>query len=76
VQVLLPESKVASFVIDVLELEQDEAEGFYQHEFRVMGADFPYGNMTLQQLGIPDMDVLHVRTDNGEHFVELASAQV
>lgn len=76
VQVMLPESKVARFITDVLELEQDEAEGFYQHEFRVIGADFPYGSMTLQQLGVPDMDVLHVRTDNGEHFVELASAQV
>jgi hypothetical protein len=30
--------------------------------------------MTLQQLGIPDMDVLHVRTGKGEHFVELACA--
>lgn len=74
VQVMLPESKVARFLTDALGLEPDEIEGSCQHEFRVMGTDFPYGNLTLQQLGIPDMDVLHVRTDNGEHFVELAPA--
>ena len=74
VQVMLPESKVARFLTDALGLEPDEIEGSCQHEFRVIGTDFPYGNLTLQQLGIPDMDVLHVRTDNGEHFVELAPA--
>jgi adenylyltransferase/sulfurtransferase len=72
VDVMLPESKVAQFLTDVKGMKLEEADGFYQHEFRILGADFPYGGMTLQQLGIPDMDVLHVRTGKGEHFVELA----
>ena len=41
----------------------------------MLDIDFPYANLTLQQLGIPDMDILHVRTMEGEHFVELKPAR-
>ena len=46
---------------------------FYQHEFRYVGGDFPYMDLTLQELGIPERDVLHVRTSTVEWYVELAS---
>lgn len=45
---------------------------FYQHEFRYIGEDFPYMDLTLQEMGIPDWEVLHVRTSTGEWYVELA----
>lgn len=31
---------------------------FYQHEYHVVDADFPYPMLTLQQLGIPSGDIL------------------
>ena len=45
---------------------------FYQHEHRCIGADFPFKELTLQELGIPDWDVLHVKTATEEFYVELA----
>ena len=72
IQVMQPESKVVLYIKDRLgEVYADE---YYQHEFRMLDIDFPYANLTLQQLGIPDMDILHVRTMEGEHFVELKPA--
>ena len=72
IQVMQPESKVVLYIKDKLgEVYADE---YYQHEFRMLDIDFPYANLTLQQLGIPDMDILHVRTMEGEHFVELKPA--
>ena len=46
---------------------------FYQHEHRYIGTDFPFKEMTLQELGIPDGDVLHVKIGIKEYYVELAS---
>ena len=73
IQVMQPESKVVLYIKDRLgEVYADE---YYQHEFRMLDIDFPYANLTLQQLGIPNMDILHVRTMEGEHFVELKPAR-
>ena len=45
--------------------------GLYQHEYREIGADFPYGELTLAQLGIPCFDVLHVVADGQDAYIEL-----
>lgn len=47
---------------------------FYQHEYREIGADFPYQQLTLQQLGIPDADVLWIHTGQGDRFGALMPA--
>jgi adenylyltransferase/sulfurtransferase len=44
--------------------------GLYQHEYREIGADFPYGELTLAQLGIPRSDVLHVVADGQDYYIE------
>jgi adenylyltransferase/sulfurtransferase len=45
--------------------------GLYQHEYREIGADFPYGELTLAQLGIPSHDVLHIVADGQDYYYEL-----
>lgn len=45
--------------------------GFYQHEFREIGEQFPYQELTLAQLGIPPNDVLHVVADSRDYYIEI-----
>lgn len=44
---------------------------YYQHEYSVVDKQFPYSNLTLEQIGIPAWDVLHVRTERGDFYVEM-----
>ena len=44
---------------------------FYQHEYSVIDSHFPYPQLTLKQIGIPAWDVLKVRTEYGEYYVEM-----
>jgi adenylyltransferase/sulfurtransferase len=44
---------------------------YYQHEFSVLDRAFPYPTLTLNQIGIPAWDVLHVRTEQGDYYVEM-----
>lgn len=39
---------------------------FYQHEYRVIDADFPYPELTLHQLGIPQSDILQIESNDSE----------
>ena len=73
IQVMLPESKVAQHLKE--RLGEAYADDYYQHEFRMLDMEFPYAGLTLQQLGIPDMDILHVRTREGDLFVALEPAR-
>ena len=67
-----PESKVAQHLKEIHgEVYVDD---YYQHEVRKLDMGFPYAHLTLHQLGIPDMDILHVRTSEGDRFVELEPA--
>ena len=47
----------------------DEAEKIYQHQYSSIDKNFPYTDLTLRQLGIPDNDVLQVRTSSGDVFL-------
>ena len=42
---------------------------FYQHEYTKIGTDFPYPELTLEQIGIPHEDVLYVQTDQGIFYI-------
>ena len=46
--------------------------GLYQHEYREINADFPYGELTLAQLGIPSHDVLHIVADGQDYYFEMS----
>lgn len=45
--------------------------GLYQHEYRRIGVDFPYQELTLAALGLPEQDVLCVNADGKKRFVEM-----
>lgn len=45
--------------------------GLYQHEYRVIDKSFPYQELTLAQLGIPPEDVLHVKTEQNDCYLEM-----
>jgi hypothetical protein len=44
---------------------------FHKSFFENIDAEFPYQNLTLQQIGIPLFDVLQVSTEKGLFYVEL-----
>lgn len=73
IEVMLPEAEVLGFVERHPKWRYVPTGMFYQHEYRSIGRDFPYGHLTLQELGIPDEDVLHVRTETQDFYVELAA---
>lgn len=46
---------------------------FHKSFFENIDDDFPYQNLTLQQIGIPLYDVLHVSTEKGVFYVALGA---
>ena len=44
---------------------------YYQHEYTELDSQFPYPHLTLKQIGIPAWDVLHVKTEHGDYYVEM-----
>ena len=49
---------------------------YYQHEIWTIDKQFPWPQLTLKQLGIPDWDLLHVRTEYGDYYVELTESKI
>lgn len=70
--VMMPEAMVPSFIEGHPELRYRAFREFFQKEYGVLDVSFPYKDLTLVQIGIPDMDVLHVRTGEGDRYIELA----
>ena len=69
--VMCPGRAVESFVEKDEMLSGIPNSGLYQHEFREIGDQFPYQELTLAQLGIPTNDVLHVIADDKDYYVEI-----
>ena len=69
--VMRPGHAVEAFVEADDHLRGVPLSGLYQHEYREIGADFPYGELTLAQLGIPCHDVLHIVADGQDYYYEL-----
>lgn len=44
---------------------------YYQHEYNTIDWKFPDMQLTLKQIGIPAWDVLHVRTEHGDYYMEM-----
>ena len=69
--VMLPEGKVAAFIENDEVLRTKPMGQFYQHTIRNINTDFKFQHLTLKQLGIPDQDVVYVRTSDAEYYIEL-----
>ena len=69
--VMRPGHAVEAFVEADDNLRGVPLSGLYQHEYREIDADFPYGELTLAQLGIPSYDVLHIVADGQDYYFEL-----
>lgn len=71
-EVMLPESKLDAYISSNAELKKLSYRTlFHKSFFENIDADFPYKQLTLQQIGIPPFDVIQVATDKGQFFVEL-----
>lgn len=70
-EVMLPAHKVEEYVASHPQLRYEPLSAFYQHEYAEIDADFPYPQLTLRQLGIPEQDILRFRTPEGYLYIEL-----
>ena len=71
-EVMCPGHAVEAFVEKADALRGIPFSGLYQHEYREISADFPYGELTLAQLGIPSHDVLHIVADGQDYYFEMS----
>jgi len=73
-EVMIPESKLDDYINGNSELKKLSYRTlFHKLYFENIDKDFPYQNLTLQQIGIPTFDVIQVSTDKGLFFVELSA---
>lgn len=52
-------------------LREKRDNDYYQHEYNIINWQFPYPHLTLKQIGIPAWDVLHIRTEHGDYYMEM-----
>ena len=71
--VMIPESHLDQLINDDAELKKLSYRTLFHKSFyENIDMDFPYMDLTLQQIGIPPFDVIQVATDKGQFFVELS----
>ena len=69
----IPESKLDDYIKNDPELRKLSYRTlFHKIYFENIEEDFPYPDMTLQEIGIPLYDVIQVVTDKGLFYVELS----
>jgi len=73
VAVMLPGRRVEAFVAEHAETSGLPLGSLYQHEYRRVDETFPYGQLTLAQIGIPERDIVRVTVDGKEKFLEVKS---
>lgn len=61
IKVMLPAHKVEDYFTATPQLSGLLMSDFYQHEYREIDATFPYPDLTLRQLGIPEDEILRVK---------------
>ena len=71
-EVMRPSHAVETFVEADSVLRGIPLSGLYQHEYREISNGFPYGELTLAQLGFPSLDVLHVVADGQDYYFEMS----
>lgn len=70
-KVMLPGRAVAEWLEQDHELSGIPFSGLYQNEYREIDASFPYLQLPLSQLGIPEREVLYVTADEKDCYIEL-----
>lgn len=70
--VMLPESKVADYIENEPKLYTRQQADLNQNVYENIGDDFPYGTLTLHDIGIPYWDVLQVSYPDGVAWLEMA----
>ena len=72
-QVMIPESKLDQYISEDKELTKLSYRTLFHKSFyENIDMDFPYQDLSLQQIGFPLFDVLQVSTDKGQFYVELS----
>ena len=72
-EVMIPESKLDDYISGDAELRKLSYRTLFHKSFyENIDAEFPYKNLSLQQIGIPPFDVMQVATEKGQFFVELS----
>jgi hypothetical protein len=70
VKVQLPENQVGAY-IEANNLRGETSSEIYQSGLDFITKDFPYKDLTLNQVGIPPLDILKIETEHGIYFAEL-----
>ena len=71
-EVMIPESKLDAYINSNPELKKLSYRTLFHKSFyENIDEDFPYQELTLQQIGIPLFDVMQVATEKGQYYVEL-----
>lgn len=70
-EVMLPGRKVEAF-LEKGRLGGLTSDALYQHEWREIGREFPYRDMTLASLGVPSRDILHLKADGKDKYLEIS----
>ena len=72
-EVMIPESKLDDYINGDAELRKLSYRTLFHKSFyENIDAEFPYKNLSLQQIGIPPFDVIQVATEKGQFYVELS----
>jgi len=72
-EVMIPESKLDDYINGDAELRKLSYKTLFHKSFyENIDAEFPYKNLSLQQIGIPPFDVIQVATEKGQFYVELS----
>ena len=70
-EMMCPDHAVEARVENDSQLRFIPLHAFYQHEYRSVDRTFPYLDLSLRQIGIPEGDVLSVQTESETYYVEL-----
>lgn len=73
VSMMLPGRMVADRVASEKVLDGQPLSALYQHEYHHIDAGFPYPSLTLEQLGIPQHDIVHVTAEGEDVYLEVRS---
>ena len=72
--VMMPESKLDAYISENAELRKLSYKTLFRKSFfENIDKDFPFPELTLQQIGIPPYDVVQVSTEKGLFYVELSA---
>ena len=73
-EVMIPESQLDEYIKQNAELRQLSYRTLiHKNFFENIDTEFPYQQLTLQQIGIPPFDVIEVSTEKGVFHVELTA---